>query len=466
VSGRGAAAAAAAAAVVTAVAALTATALPRTAFSMYDEGVYYYQSVLFARGRVPYRDFFAPQPPGLLMVGAACVRVGAGVTGVRAVNWLCGLVLLVLTVRLARRGGAEGTAPLAPVLVAVTVVFAYQSVQGATNMPAACLEAAAVLVLLGAGRRRFELAGAVLAAATALRLQSLVAAPGLMLLALVVDGRAGFAGRAARFLAGMAAGCATIHLPPALVVPSYVDNVIGFQLARVRTDWAGRAGQVREALKEPPVVLGLPAAAWLLARGGRGGRGGPAARGLAAHALTTAGLVTAAGNSLSVMYYLPVLPLFAACAAAALPARRALVIAAVVAVSALRGPAVVEVVRAIKAPDAEHAACVAAVREAPGDRVLAVDGRIAVLAGKDLPADSHATDPNALVQLDPARFHDWFDRMLPRADVVAATSQMVSWMSESNARHLAASGKRVVFDAETTRLMFRAKFPGAGNRQE
>src|SRR5262245_42863740 len=111
---------------------LTATALPRVAFSMYDEGVYYYQSVLFARGQVPYRDFFVPQPPALLFVGAACERIGAGLTGVRAFNWLCGLVLLLQTYRLARRiawTGNESIAPLAPVLVAITVIFAYQSIQ-------------------------------------------------------------------------------------------------------------------------------------------------------------------------------------------------------------------------------------------------------------------------------------------------------------------------------------------------
>jgi hypothetical protein len=54
----------AALAVIATLAGLTATALPRPAFTMYDEGVYFYQAVLFARGEVPYRDFFCPQPPG------------------------------------------------------------------------------------------------------------------------------------------------------------------------------------------------------------------------------------------------------------------------------------------------------------------------------------------------------------------------------------------------------------------
>ena len=156
------AAVAAALAVIAAVGGLTASALSRVAFTMYDEGVYYFQAVRLATGEVPYRDFFVPQPPGVLLIGAASERVGAGVTGVRAVNWLCGFVLLFQTYRLTRRlAGGNGTATpagaVAAALVAVGVVFAYQSIQGATNMPAACLELAACLLVLGERRGRFAL---------------------------------------------------------------------------------------------------------------------------------------------------------------------------------------------------------------------------------------------------------------------------------------------------------------------
>ena len=442
--------------VIVAFSVLTATALPRTAFSMYDEGVYYYQSVLFARGQAPYRDFFVPQPPGLLLVGAACERIGAEITGVRAFNWLCGLVLLLQTYRLACRVSGqenESCAPLAPVLVAITVVFAYQSIQGATNMPAACLELTACVTLIGTRPRRFELAGVALAAATALRLQSLVATPGLLLLIALFESRAGFVNRAARFSAGLGVGCAAIHLPPAVLVPNYVNNVVGFHLDRVRTDWDDRRGQIRMALEEAPVVVGMVAAVWLFTRGR------PAVRGVAAHGLLTTVLIAVAGNSLSVMYFLPVLPLFAACVTAAVPGRIAFVAPiALVLILALRGPTAVELIRALKAPDPEHAACIAAVRQSPCERVLTVDGRIAVLAGKELPADYYATDPNALVQLDLVRFHEWFERILPKADAVVVTSQLVGWMSRTNAVHMLASGKSLFFDEVSTRMMFEAKF--------
>ena len=100
----------------------------------------------------------------------------------------------------------------------------------------------------------------------------------------------------------------------------------------------------------------------------------------------------------------------------------------------------------------------AAVRESPCERVLSVDGRIAVLAGKELPVDYYATDPNALVQLDPTRFHKWFERILPKADAVVVSSQLVEWMSRENAIQMLASGKPLFFDEVATRRMFEAKF--------
>lgn len=105
------------------VAALLA-AVPRTAFTMYDEGVYYYQAVLLARGQVPYRDYFVPQPPGILLIGAVSEWVGAGIAGVRAFNWACGLVLLWQTWRLTKPLAASQASGFAVALVAVTVVFA------------------------------------------------------------------------------------------------------------------------------------------------------------------------------------------------------------------------------------------------------------------------------------------------------------------------------------------------------
>ncbi|QJW96712.1 glycosyltransferase family 39 protein [Frigoriglobus tundricola] len=442
----------AALAVVAAVAGLTATALARPAFTMYDEGVYYFQAVLFARGEVPYRDFFCPQPPGVLLVGALSERIGAGLTGVRAVSWLCGLVLLAQTYRLTGRLTNEGGPSVAAVLVAVTVVFAYQSIQGATNMPAAALETAACLLVVGGGRNGFVAAGLVLAAATVFRLPAVVATPGLVLLGLFAHGRSGFWPRAAWLLGALGIACAAIHLTLAAAVPGYFDNVFGFQTARVRTDWADRGGQVWELLSEPVALLGLPAALGLAVFGGG------VVRGVAVHALVTTAAVTVAGNALSVMYYLPVLPLLAACAARALvrAARpRPWALAAVIgAVAVVRGPWVATVVLAQVGPDDEHAACVAILRTVPGAVVLTSDGRIAVLAGKRVVPGYYATDPNALHLVAPERFHAWFAAALPRADTVVVTPQLMMWMSPANAAAVRTGGKPVLFDTEGTRAAF------------
>ncbi len=444
----------AALAVIAALAGLTATALPRPAFTMYDEGVYYYQAVLFARGEVPYRDFFCPQPPGVLLIGAASERIGAGIAGARSVNWLCGFVLLWQTWLLTKR--LDAACGLASALVAVTVVFGYQSIQGATNMPAACLELAACLLVLGEGQRRFALAGLVLAAATVLRLQAVVAVPGLLLLAWFAHGREGFGSRAAWLLGTLGIACAAIHLTLAVALPGYFDNVVGFQTARVRTDWSDRGGQVWELLLEPVAALGLPAALWFAARGeGR-------LRGVAVHTLLTTVVVAVVGNSLSVMYFLPVLPLMAACAAVALVRLTRMkpwvLVAVPLVIAAIRGPWVATVILAQAGPNDEHAACVTALQAAPGRMVLTSDGRIAVLAGKRLVPDYHATDPNALYLVAPERFHEWFAAMLPRADAVVVTPQLMMWMSPANAAAVRSCGKPVLFDTEGTRAAFESTY--------
>jgi hypothetical protein len=241
-----------------------------------------------------------------------------------------------------------------------------------------------------------------------------------------------------------------------MAVPNYLNNVVGFHLDRVRTGWEDRREQVRVALEEAPVVAGAIAAGWLLARGGS------SERAIAAHALATTGLIAVAGNSLSVMYFLPVLPLLAVCTASAAPPRVGVAVpVALVLVLVLRGPAVVRTIDGLTGPNAEHAACIDAVRAAPGRFVLAADGRIALLTGKELPADYYATDPNALHLLEAARFHEWFDRMLSKADAVVVTSQLVEWMSRANARQLLASAKPVFFDQHSTRSWFETKFQPA-----
>lgn len=442
--------------VIAAVAGLTAPALARPAFTMYDEGVYYYQAVLFARGEVPYRDFFCPQPPGVLLIGALSERIGAGLTGVRVVSWACGLLLLAQTFRLTERLAGASAAFVAAVLVAVTVVFAFQSIQGATNMPAAVLETGACLLLLGGGRNGFAAAGLVLAAATVFRLPAIVTTPGLLWLGLFAHGRTGFWSRAVWLLGTLAIACAAIHLTLTATLPGYFDNVVGFQTARVRTDWTDRGGQVWELLQEPAAALGLPSALWFAVRGSG------AVRGVAVHALVTTAVITVAGNALSVMYYLPVLPLLAACAARGLVrtvgSKPWALAAVVLAVAVGRGPYVATVVTAQMEPNDEHAACVAALRAVPGAAVLTSDGRIAVLAGKRVVPDYYATDPNALHLVALERFHAWFAAVLPRADIVVVTPQLMMWMSPANAAAVRADGKPVLFDTERTRAAFEATY--------
>ncbi|MEO6269457.1 MAG: hypothetical protein ABIP08_04050, partial [Lautropia sp.] len=57
----------------------------------------------WARGRVPYSDFFVPQPPGILGLGWTAQMLGVGLGGVRTVAVLCGLLTLYQTYRLGRR---------------------------------------------------------------------------------------------------------------------------------------------------------------------------------------------------------------------------------------------------------------------------------------------------------------------------------------------------------------------------
>ena len=69
-----------------------AVLVPRFAFNLYDEGVYFYEGALWARGQTPYADYFVPQPPGIVMIGAASDLGGIGISGSRAVSLACSLV--------------------------------------------------------------------------------------------------------------------------------------------------------------------------------------------------------------------------------------------------------------------------------------------------------------------------------------------------------------------------------------
>jgi hypothetical protein len=332
-------------------------------------------------------------------------------------------------------------------------MFAYQSIQGATNMPAACLEMTACLFVASGGRGRFALAGLALAAATVLRLQSLIAVPGLLLLGWFAHGRAGFPARSAALLGTLGIAGAVVHLTFAAALPGYVENVVGFHANRLRTDWADRGAQVWQFLQEPVAVLGLPAAAWFVVRGTG------LVKGVAAYTLVTTGLITVAGNSLSVMYYLPVLPPSAACVVCGfvrLAGTNPLACAAAGLGVAACGWRVVTTVAALTAPDVAHAACVARLRELPGEVVLTCNGRVAELAGKRGVPDYYATDPNALQLLAPARFHEWFAAALPRADVVLITPELLAWMSPADAAAVRACGRPVVFDTEGSRDAFES----------
>lgn len=425
---------------------LTAATVP---YFSYDEGVYFHMATEWARGGVPYSDFFVPQPPGILGLGWVSVKLGFGVDGVRAISMLCGLLMLYQTYRLGRRVSAPvGWA--AAGFLASTAEWTYTSIEAATQAPTVVLILLAVELMLA---KRLLWAGIVIGLATVFRIQALTLLPGLGLAVLVRDGwRNGFIGNLKLATAVLVAGA--IHGLLSLTRPGYWDGVFGFQFDRPRMPWGLRSEVLTETFAQPAALFGLFAAVAVVLRKGE-------LRPVGIVALVTTAVTAFAGNSLFRPYFVAVLPLLAVCGAMVVndilarfryPPRGWAVVAVLTVVS---GIGAIRLHAEMDRNREPHQRFLDEIRATPAEVWLTTDGRLMDITGKRMVTDFLATDPGGLFVRDPVRFQTWFREMLPKADAVAVTDLLAVIADEDTARAILNSGKPLVYESNSRRLPTR-----------
>jgi hypothetical protein len=419
----------------------------------YDEGVYYYQACLWARGARPYTDFFVPQPPGVIALGAAAERLGLGIGGVRAVTFGCALGILYQTAALCRRvaeraglGDPTGAGRVAALFVAATMEFGHTAVEAATFAPAGLLTVTAARLVVGEWRWRYWAAGAVLGLATGVRVQAATLGPALAAAVVCLDGWAAGAAGVVRMGVGFAVAAAAVHAGPAVAVPGYWNGVFGFHLVRQRVGLDHRVWTLTGFAGQPQVLFGCLAAVvqCAAARGAVRALGWAAVLGMAITTLT--------GNSLFRPYYLLVFPLAAAAGALAVAAvrdrigRPAGVWAVTAVATCYSGIGVTSGIAAANRGVAVDRVFVAEIRATPADVWLTTDAKVVDAAGKRVSADYYATDPAGLELLGNARFQEWVLARLAEADAVAATELLGMLVTPDTARRILDSGKPVVYE--------------------
>ncbi len=437
----------------------------RHTLSYYDEGVYYHQGVLWAQGQRPYTDYFVPQPPGILMAGAASYRCGTGLAGVRVLTWLCGLVVLYQTFWITRRS-AQRCQLAPPGLIGLTAAalvvcsnrFVYTCTQAGTDMPSTCLVLAVLQVLLVTECRRGMLPGALLGLSTLIRLQPASFLPGIVMMILMTDASGRRIRTAALFVGGFILAFALGHGALALVAPGYTEGVFLFQMQRLRVGTGEKLLILLQFLGEPHVGFAAVAVGCTLASPVR------AVRSLAWLAAYLVIVTTFSGNVLYLIYFLPSLPLLMTAASLVIASAARTIgggpwphFFAVLVAACGTGLSIKSEFLDQRRLDPIHRRYIEAVRAAPGAVLLTDDGRVAVAAGKRLVADYYATDPNALFQLDPERFRGWLRDVLPQADAVGVSPKFFDWLTSADARLLRDSGKPLIFESEALERSFDSK---------
>ena len=437
---------------------------PRETLSYYDEGVYYYQGVLLARGGIPYADYFVPQPPGILLIGAASHGCGAGLAGVRVFTWLCGCIVLYQTFWIAKHSAERcgfHRAGLAGLTAAALVVgsnrFVYIWTQGATDLPSVCLVLAAFQLLMRKNARAAWVSGLLLGCSTLFRLQPASLAPAFVAMILIGAAAELKWRRALSFTVGFAVSFAIFHGLLAALLDRYAEGVFLFQMQRARVGVSGKISGFLNFLAEPHVGFSFLATGCLLASPIR------SARATAWFAVGALAVTTFTGNVLYLIYFAPILPLMMTSAALVVAsATRAAdgscwpYFFAVLFTASGTAFSIKSELQEQRRLAPVHQDYIERLRSTPGGILLTDDGRVAERAGKCTVQDYYATDPNAMYELSPDRFRGWLAAVLPGADIVAISDKFLGWLDASDAKFLRDSGKPIVFESDSVERRFFA----------
>jgi hypothetical protein len=168
--------------------------ITNTHFHVYDEGLYFYSAHLTVEGKMPYQDFFYAQPPGLLALSSTLLYLGLDLGWQRVIYAMAAFALPLLIYCLAKRiypSGAVQAAWLGSLLAVSDPLFFNHSRTVTTDVPASLLTLSSIVAFLGTKRYSWLLSAILMVAAALFKLPSLAAAPGILLMGLIINGKAG-----------------------------------------------------------------------------------------------------------------------------------------------------------------------------------------------------------------------------------------------------------------------------------
>jgi hypothetical protein len=245
--------------------------LPAVVISDMDEGTYLYAGKLLAEGHLPYRDFLLAHPPGITLLGAGLTWLfGPEIMPARVVYLaliLLGMAPLYLVTRSITRSPLAGLLAVASYGSGMLLLANMgRTVKLEPLMNAFLIAAFALYALRPRSLRARALVGALLAAATLVKLVAVVPA-GLLVLGDLLWIRPNR--RFLRSWGAAAAGAAVVLLPAVVLLrlPGFVDDVLRSQLERPGLPLHTRLYYLRQNfVRFPPIPVALVASAYFLAR--------------------------------------------------------------------------------------------------------------------------------------------------------------------------------------------------------
>ncbi len=422
----------------------------------YDDGVYYQSGVRVAEGDRPYTDFYLAHPPGLIWLVAIAHTIGMDIVGCRLVSWGLGVVFLCAFIRFVRRvaGPAQwfsGAGLLAGVFLVSCRMFLEAESQVLTQLPGMAFTLAGFYFLLPHNLRPV-LAGVLLAAATAFRIQVALIGPAWIVFLFATYGWS--AGRRSAIYLTVSAVVVAVafHGPLALIHPNYIDCVIRSHLSRPATPFGIKGELLLSLLREPQVAVGLFAAS-ALAANGRG-----VVRGVALFTLSEMLITLFGSRFLGEGYFLPCYPYLMACGAMLIGreverAGTAWPLVAVTAVVAFCSgiPTMRTLSYRWTTQWSFERDLIQRLRATNGRIVLCTPAKIPAFSGKEMMRDYNTPDTTSPITQG---FGSWFVAQAERADIIVVTDVALASLSPVECRALASLSKPILFGTPDEKTEF------------
>jgi hypothetical protein len=426
----------------------------------YDELAYYSAAQRLAGGERPYQDFLFVHPPGLLCSDGLSISLGLSLPGLRIAHALSAIILGGIVFLIARRVSGPYAPPLAVLLLFSSPTFFQYTRMVTTDLPAATLLAAAILVITVRRSGYIPLSAALIVGSSLFRLQGLFYVPCVLVFIALAEGERKKAIAACLgFVVWVTVCAAACHGLAQFAWPRYFESVVRIQMTRPRLGLAERYVVINQSVSNLTFSLGLLSSLLLL------GRRCASSRGLGAFTVLAVLLTSTLFNSLFESYFLTLLPYASVCAATVISdvaSSYAGGVTALLAAAFIGTVQVPQLVLAAKAPlrlAARDADFLATIRSLPGRTALTGKPGIAVLCGKRVTSDYYSTDPFGANLA--GKFDEFIANSLSQSDIIIIDSVMVYFMSQESSARILASGKTLYFHRPDDKKDWEAKFAGA-----